>query len=298
MRWMVWIAFAALCILSATSWAIPETIPEGLPSLEQQGIIFGAIGLIALLFVRRSLWSRGEGTRFARLGAAAVCFFGVPDIVAEYARGSVSAISRSALYAMVPVVVVLAVAAGGAGDGEERGARRLLVPALAGLGGLLLLLPVGFSGSVRGWVMLALVCATVVLVGLAIVWLYGLLRGPDLASAIAVTGLSNAAFLLIWSAVHEEMVWRWGGLASVVSFSSAVDVIEVLLVVWLLREMRPARFAARYLVIPLLIVLEGYVLMRPELTVRMVFGVGLLAVGAAMFLFLKESEEETILSLR
>jgi drug/metabolite transporter (DMT)-like permease len=77
-----------------------------------------------------------------------------------------------------------------------------------------------------------------------------------------------------------------------------VDVSEVLLIVWLLREMRPVRFAARYLVIPLLTVLEGYVLMRPELTVRMVFGAGLLAAGAGMLLFLKASEEETILSLR
>ena len=42
---------------------------------------------------------------------------------------------------------------------EERGARRSLVPALVGVGGLLLLLSMGFSGSVRGWVMLVFVCA-------------------------------------------------------------------------------------------------------------------------------------------
>jgi hypothetical protein len=62
--------------------------------------------------------------------------------------------------------------------------------------------------------------------------------------------------------------------------------------------MPPIRFAARYLVIPLLTVLESYVVMRPEWTVRMGFGTALLAVGAGMLLFLKVGEEETVLSLR
>jgi hypothetical protein len=58
------------------------------------------------------------------------------------------------------------------------------------------------------------------------------------------------------------------------------------------------RFAARYLVIPLLTLLESYALMRPELTVRVVSGVVLLAAGAGMLLALKTGEEETTLSLR
>jgi hypothetical protein len=188
-----------------------------------------------------------------------------------------------------------------AGDGrgqEERGARRFLIPALVGLGGLLLLLPFEFSGSARGWVMLAIVCAAVVLVGLASVWLYRLLHGIALVDAVAVVGLANAGFLLGWSAVRDDVVWRWSGLSSMVSISSLVDVVEVLLIVWLLREMLPVRFAARYLMIPLVTVLESYVLMRPEWTLRMVGGTVLLAAGAVMLLFLKSSEEETVLSLR
>ena len=82
------------------------------------------------------------------------------------------------------------------------------------------------------------------------------------------------------------------------SISSLVDVVEVLLIVWLLRETPPVRFAARYFVIPLLTVLESYVLMRPEWTVRMGCGTALLAVGAGLLLFLKAGEEETALSLR
>src|ERR1700760_4944630 len=129
MRWTLWIAFAALCILSGTSWVIPD-VATGLPQLEQQGILFGLAGLIAVSFSGRRLWSGFAGARWIRLAAASVMFFGVPIVAGEYARGGVSAITRSALFAVVPVVVVMVVAAGGASGGEGRGARRFLVPAL------------------------------------------------------------------------------------------------------------------------------------------------------------------------
>jgi hypothetical protein len=297
MRWTLWIAFAMLCILAGTSWAIPDGA-NPFPPLEQQGILFGVIGLIALLFSGRRLWSRIVDLRRARLAAAAVIFFGIPIVASEYARGSASAITRSALFAMVPVVVVLAVAAGDAAGGEERGARRFLVPALIGLGGLLLLLPLEFSGSVRGRVLLALVCAVVVFVGLASVWMYRLLQKFSFAEAVAIVGVANAIFLLGWSAVCGDAVWRLRELVSVAQVSSLADMVEVMLIVWLLREMPPVRFVARYLLIPLLTVLESYVLMRPEWTVRMISGTVLLAVGAGTLLFWKVGEEETVLSLR
>jgi prepilin signal peptidase PulO-like enzyme (type II secretory pathway) len=87
-------------------------------------------------------------------------------------------------------------------------------------------------------------------------------------------------------------------MTSVVSITSLVDVVEVLLIVLLLREMPPIRFAARYLVIPLLTILESFVLMRPEWTIRMGFGTALLAAGAGTLLFWKAGEEEIVLSLR
>src|SRR5882757_1911508 len=227
MRWTLWIAFAVLCVLSGTSWAIPPKMSDGLPPLEQQGLLFGVIGLTALLFAGRRAWSRSRGLQYAQLAVAAVGFFGVPMVVVEYVRGSVPAISRSAVFALVPVVVVMVVAFGDTAGREEQGARLFLMPALVGLGGLLLLLPLQFSGSARGWMMLAVVCAAVVLVGLASVWLYRLLRGIGLADAIAVVGLANAVFLLGFSYVHEDVVWRWSGVASVVSIASLADVVEV-----------------------------------------------------------------------
>jgi hypothetical protein len=298
MRWTLWIAFVVLCVLSGTSWAIPVESSGALPPLQQQGVLFGVIGLAGLLFAGRGMCSQARWREYVRLGTATVGFFGVPIVVAEYARGSVPAISRSALYALVPVVVVMAVASSESGEREERGARLFLMPALAGLGGLLLLLPLSFSRSARGWMMLALVCAAVVLVGLASVWMYRSLREFAFANAIAVVGLPNAVFLLVWCAFREEVMWRGNGLASVLSIASLADVVEVLLIVWLLREMMPIRFASRYLVIPLATVLESYVVMPPEWTVRMGFGTALLAAGGGVLLFLRAGEEETVLSLR
>jgi drug/metabolite transporter (DMT)-like permease len=298
MQWNRWVAFAALCVLSGTSWVIPREMLDGLPVLEQQSFLFGALGLTALILTVRGVRFRAGASFYARLAAAGVSLFGVPLVVVEYARRSVTENSRSALFAMVPVVVVLAVAAGDAVGSEERGARGFLVPALVGVGGLLLLLPMGFSYSVSGWAMLAVVCAAVILAGVASVWLYRLLRGVAFADAVAVMGLSNAVFLSGWSFVHEEVVWRWSGLASVVSISSAADVTELLLMMWLMREMPPVRFASRYLVIPLLTILESYVLIRPGWTVRIGVGTILLAAGAGTLLFLKPVEEDTVLSLQ
>jgi hypothetical protein len=286
----VWIAFAAVCVLSATSWVVPRA--EGLPALELQGLRYGLIGAVAFLC------GRGR-VRFGRVGlrvaVAGIGFFGVPMVIGEWARVGVPEISRSALFAMVPVVVVMAVAAGE----EEHGVRRFLVPSLVGLGGLLLLLPLEFSGSLRRRLMQGAVCLAVIVVGLSSVWLYRLLRRMALAEALAAVCFGNAVFLLAFNAaVRKELVWQWSGLVSVASPASLVDIVEVVLLVWLLREMVPVRFAARHLVIPLLTLLESYALMRPELTVRVVSGLVLLAGGAGMLLALQMSEEETTLSLR
>jgi hypothetical protein len=275
MRRSVWIIFVLFCLISGSAWVVPAS-GDSLAALERQGLLFGVLGLGALCFAE----GRGVFGGGLRLAAAGVGFFGLPMVVVEVVRGSVGEISRSALFAMVPVVVVLVIATGdAAGD-----AMRMLVPALMGLGGLWLLLPLDFSTSVRGLLMLGLVGATVVVVGVCSVWLYRMLRSVGLASAIAVVCLANSAFLLGCSGVRGELVWR--GVASAASLSTLVDAVEVVLIVWLLREMPP---------VP---ILESYGLVRPEWTVRMGFGTILLAGGAGMLLLLKDVDNDRVLSLR
>jgi drug/metabolite transporter (DMT)-like permease len=70
------------------------------------------------------------------------------------------------------------------------------------------------------------------------------------------------------------------------------------LTVVILRSMDPVRFSSRFLIIPLVTVLEGLVLLRPAVTSRLVVGIALLAVGAGCLILEKEPGKEEILTLR
>jgi drug/metabolite transporter (DMT)-like permease len=273
-----------------------------LPALQRQGLLYLIIGVGALLVSGRKLPSRIRKQPWALVTLAGLGFFGIPAIAIEFASDYVGEIKRSALFAIVPIVVAVALSAIEAGGPAERNARRSLAPAIAGLGGLLLLLPLSLSNSARGNLMIAVVFAAVILAGLAGVWLYRLLQQFEPSDAVAVLCLSNAALLLICACLTGTVTWNGSSLLSLASLSSLVDVIEVLLLLWLLRRMPPVQFASRYLLIPLLTVLEAYVLVRPELTLRIGAGVILLATEAGMLLFQRHAEggieEESILSLR
>src|SRR5271168_3663418 len=293
MKRSVWLTFGALCLLSSSSWVVEPYGASTLPSLERQGLLYFVVGFAALLLSGKSSLLRICQQSWTRLVVAGLGFFRIPALAIELASGAVPEVSRSALFALVPIVVAVVLSAVEAG-GAERDARRSLAPALVGLGGLLLLLPLSFSSSARGNAMIAVVCAAVILAGIASVWLYRLLQQFELSDAAALVCLSNAVFLLICGWVKGAIVWDRGSLLSLLSWFSLVDVTEVLLLLWLLRRMPPVQFASRYLLIPLLTVLEAYILVRPPLTLRIGAGTILLAAGVGLLLFQHPAKEEVV----
>ena len=75
--------------------------------------------------------------------------------------------------------------------------------------------------------------------------------------------------------------WDAGMVATEAARCLLVDGPVLLLTVWLLREMTPVRFAARYLVVPLVTIVEGFLLVRPAWNWTMGAGFVLLAGGCA-----------------
>jgi drug/metabolite transporter (DMT)-like permease len=294
MKQFVWLTFGALCLLSASAWVIEPFDTAALPSLERQALLHLIVGLTSLLLSPRKIRSRLRHQPWPRVALASLGFFAIPAAAIEFGSSAVPQITRSALFALVPIVVVVALTTIETAAPEERSARRSLAPALVGLGGLLLLLPLNLSNSARSNARIAVLCVAVILVGIASVWLARWLAEFKLADAVAVVCLANAAVLFACAAVSRSIVWNASGLLSLLSWSSLLDILEILLLLWLLRVMPPIQFAARYLLIPLLTVLEGYVLLRPELTLRIGAGAILLATGVGLLLLQRPVEDEVV----
>jgi drug/metabolite transporter (DMT)-like permease len=298
-RRIVWSGFVLLCLATSLQWLIPPTMTKVSP-LQQQGVMYAAIGFCALAFAR--LGKSGDGLRAVRWGwiaLAGVLFLGVPAILLDIVSGVTSSAIVSLLFTVTPVVVVLAVMNNSSALQEESGLQRLFVPVLAGVGGVLCVLPFAFTGSTLEWGAFAVVLAAAVLAGVAGVWLYRLLQAASMAESIAIIGISNAAVLLCWCGLHGPFIWRLNEIFH--GLSVALDVVQialVLLTLWLVREMDPVQLSARYLVIPLLTISEGVVAMRPPVTVRLILGIALLATGTWWLLAARTAGEERPLSLR
>jgi drug/metabolite transporter (DMT)-like permease len=145
-----------------------------------------------------------------------------------------------------------------------------------------------------GRVALALLVVCAVVIAVASVWVHLLLRRFGVVQAVAVFCVANALVLVGWGA-FDGAGWGLSGGAWIGALAQG---FEVVLLVLLLRGMSPVRFGARYLVIPLLTVVEGFVLLRPGLTLRMGLGVVLLAGSAGFLLLSQEVDEGAALSLR
>lgn len=291
----IWIAFFCLCLLVSSAWLLPAGVTEESPIL-QQAFFYGAVGLLAAVFSSRRLWSRLKRREWLSLEVAAlsVLLFGMPAVLGEWARNGISDISRAALFALVPFVVVVVAAA----RESEPGARRFSIPALVAFGGVLLLLPFSFPTTSRGQILFAVLLVGVALVGVASERIYRLLHGFGALEALAVVSLANAAFLLACHVANLPSAESWGGMSPQLSSHSLYNLAELLLLVWLLREMSPVRLAVRYLLVPLFIVLEGFVFLHPPLTLRMGAGLVLLVAGAAYLLFSRGWDSDEVLSIR
>lgn len=270
--------FGGLCVLSASEWLFTPA---------SETVLSGAYALVALVAAvangRRAWGSLHSG---ARLGAAAALALGIPTVMVCWAGGHVSGSLGTAVFAAVPVMVVLFTSQGNVDDSNDP--RRLLLPSVAGLGGLLLLIPLSLPASLAGVMALLAVVAAATLVAVASVWIRRLLQGYDLIQSIAIFALSNAAVLLCAGTLSG---WNAGGVRADIWVAGLIAGAEAVLLVGLLRGMLPVQVAARFLAIPLLTVMEGYFVLRPEITLRMGMGAALLVGGVGFVLFSPEGKE-------
>ena len=240
---------------------------------------------------RKPSWARAVA-----LALCGLCLFALPSAVLQSAAGKVPEYTSAAAFCATPLMTILA--AGVLADGEASRLRGLMLSAMVGLAGALFLFPVEDPGSLRRWLFLAFVLACCVVVAVASVWMHRLMRGISVAVAMAAIGLLSALALGVYGASAGWPRLGWVVMAGELLRCAVFDLPIIWLAVWLSREIAPARFSARFLLVPLVTVLEGYALERGPVDARAIVAVVLLCAGGAMLLFKDEPDEIPGLRLR
>lgn len=272
-------------------WLVEVYAPSTLPPLLQMGM--HDVFLCLFFLSGRVILGRGVSWSTSRVWGR-VALFGatlstLPAAVFAASKGQVSKFTEVLVAAAIPVIVVFVEAQRADGFGADRSPMRFLGPALAGLGGMALLLPFTFPGSVAGKMWLVMLVVSAVLAGYSAVRLHHLLpsfsRLIFFEVAFIVSGASAALLMAsCWFAGVAGVRLDLRTLANELFRCLLLDVPILWLTVWLLKAMRPVRFASRYFLAPLLTVIEGFLVLRPEVTWTLAFGASLLLSAGVLLL--------------
>ena len=269
-----------LCVWSGSGWLLAEAWPRELEASLAQALDFGLIAVVALLML---LWRGRVGIRWPirrelEIALVGVMLFAMPTLGLGFARTGMTSFAEVAVFTAIPLV--MAVLAGlGEEAASEVGLGQAILPGLVGFCGALLLFPLRVAGSTRHEIAFAAVVGCAVLVGWASLRIRVVLDGADWARVAAIIAGANA--------VVFAAAWLVGGGALPGVREVGVELVRgavfdlplVLGTVWLMGRVEPERLGARFLLAPLVTVLEGYVRERGMLDFRTVAAVGLLAVG-------------------
>ena len=275
--------FALLCVLSGSGWVLDELAPGLLHGLQRMAIHDGVLAVVVGgLSLRNHRGVRRHWRFWVKLAIAGMAIFAVPQTLIGAAGGHVSGTTELLVFLLVPAVVVFVVAQQTDNLGSAESNLQYLTPALAGWFGAVLMFPFDWPPSTDGRIWLAAMVGSAVLAGFAAVRLHRMLQGVGGLRAAAVmfgaTALAAAAFC--WVDWGGNPGWNssaamWEAMRLVV-----VEAPIMLITVWLLREMKPIQLSARVLVVPLVMIAEGYLLERPPINWTTALGVVLLAIGA------------------
>lgn len=280
------LGFALLCLISGCTWLLRARIPSEFSDFSQVAL---HDGLLALLFLVPAMRVRSEATLRTRLECVlwSTILFAGPLLATSLVGGRVSSLSQVVLFALVPAFTVFLQSQMDEGsDGLQQ-----MLPAVVAVGALTLVVDFTFPSSSSGLV--ALLCLGVFcgLLAYAAIRLHRLLSRVRLIESVflacAATSLvAYAGAILTHNAtVGSLRAWSREGLWAII-----VDLPLMLLSMWLLRTMPPSGFASRNVLIPVVTILGGIFITRPDVGVTAWFGIAL-ATGASLALLARPELE-------
>ncbi len=265
--------------MGASRWAVAAVRPEADSTLASETIGCAWAALLALAFGAlqpKQTAAQLIPTRAARLRwlLAGAMFLGGPAITLFLHGRSLDASALTIALALTPVVI--AIAASALGTESSEGIAGRIWPGLAAVAGLLLVLVQPALGDIRTDIALVL-APTLTGIGAVLFCI----DSPRAASRISTT-LLGAATLFALALTGSVIIAHTRPSLSLSAV--ACDGILALLSILTLSQLGPMRWSAQFAWVPLLVILEGIVLVRPQLTAHWFIGLILLVVAGVYLL--------------
>jgi drug/metabolite transporter (DMT)-like permease len=270
-----------LCLLRGSRWILSDALPGSATTFTSAALGCGSVAVLYLLVFGRSRRWRDSPGQIVQPGVAGAMLIAGP-LAGLWRPGLVSAAGLTMALALTPVVLVV-VQAALQQRGEALAGR--LWPGLAAVAGLLLLLAqpslsnpgrdllLVLAPVLSGWGA-ALFCST-----------------PATAWRLPAALLGGCAVLSLGASVNYAMhVGSWPDMPGL---AAGLDAAEALLSLLTLSRLSATRWSAQFAIVPLLVVLEGIVLMHSRVPQRMIVGLALLA-AAGTALLVPPAEEVSI----
>lgn len=290
-----WIAaFTLLCVLASSRWLLEGAYPQSASTPFSQA---AGCGLAALCFAALRSSHERQPKRFFALpvagaGKRVICtalLLVGPALSTAIAGRRLHADDATLAMALVPTIVAVAASLGR--EDASSDITGMMWPGLAGLAGLLLLLPQPSFSRLLPWI--GLVSLPVILGATAT-----LLRASppavapqgdrsDAAWAFAA-GSAAAGICFLLLALGRAEGFPSGGPTW---FAAGLDAVLFVLTLWTLDRVGAAAWSAQFLLVPLLTLAEGIGFLHPVLDFRSWLGLGLLGLGAVRLLFYGRPQE-------
>jgi len=275
--------FWGLCVLLGSAWVLRLTHPAAHVTLRALGsqsvvlcMVFGVLGRREFSFATRSRW-----IRVVLWGSV----LALPAVLSTGANVTISAVTLTLIFTLVPVATVLVSTQQNLRFGPDERAMQLMVPAIAGVGGAALLLPFSVPEGIAAQIWFALAVVSAVLTGIALVRLHPLLQGLGVraASSAVCAGWAILCGGLLWLDPPTAQVgWRETLLFE--TSQTCLTAALIVLTLWLLQRWTPAQVSARYVAVPLVTIVEGAGLLRPQISWTIVLGLAMLAVSVVLLI--------------
>ena len=300
-RARVYLSPAFGLLLLSVLWAVASLQKDLFPHFDaatvsparRQAVFYSVFAALAasVAVARRIAFPRGRQA-WASAGIG-IGLFVVPAALVACAEGWVSTLDRVAIFSLTPVfAVVLEPFVQGT---PPRPGKAALAGAMAGVAGVLFVLPLDVPGSFRAGAALCALLGAAAIIAATNCLAVRLARNLPSRSTLpmaAQAGAGSAVCFAAAAAFTPLTAWRWSTLLPELLWLLVFDLPGLFLLFWLMRRLAASRMTARFLLAPLFAILAGMILDRASLPGRAWLGIALLAGGAGWLVFAPAEKTE------